>query len=147
MILPKKEEPSFFGKIHLNTINLGWFIVDIKGLQVSIIMKLDCSDGIPSHKPAILPLTLTHFNLDLRVKVTQNVARVPSTSCDLNNTPAKFKVATSNGLGGDAFTRKYIIGQGQMKCCPVPSTSCDLRMHLQSFKLFRRRCIYKKYII
>ena len=35
----------------------------------------------------------------------------------------KFKVPTSNGLGGDAFTRKYIR---HMKCCPVPYTSCDL---------------------
>ena len=27
----------------------------------------------------------------------------------LTKASAKFKVATSNGLGGDAFTRKYII--------------------------------------
>ena len=39
---------------------------------------------------------------------------------DLTKASAKFEVATSNGLGGDAFTRKYIIslltltlGQGQ----------------------------------
>ena len=39
---------------------------------------------------------------------------------DLTKTSVKFEVATSNGLGGDAFTRKYIIplltltvGQGQ----------------------------------
>ena len=43
----------------------------------------------------------------------------------------KFGVAASNGLGGDAFTRNYIIdlgplGQGHMKCSPVPCTSCDL---------------------
>ena len=28
---------------------------------------------------------------------------------DLTKASAKFEVATSNGLGGDAFTRKYII--------------------------------------
>ena len=28
---------------------------------------------------------------------------------DLTNAFAKFEVATSNGLGGDEFTRKYII--------------------------------------
>ena len=42
---------------------------------------------------------------------------------------AKFEVANSKSLWGDAFTRKYIIwpwGQGQTKCHPVPSTSCDL---------------------
>ena len=37
---------------------------------------------------------------------------------ELTKASAKFKVATSNHLGGDAFTRKYIIslltlGQGQ----------------------------------
>ena len=39
---------------------------------------------------------------------------------DLSKTSAKFEIATSNGLGGDAFTIKYIIsplnftlGQGQ----------------------------------
>ena len=45
----------------------------------------------------------------------------------------KFEVATSKGLGGDTFTRKFNIwpltltlGQGHTKCFPVPSTSCDL---------------------
>ena len=66
--------------------------------------------------------------------------------------PAKFEVATSNSLGEDAFTRKYIIWpwpsrQGQTKCCPVPSTSCDLctyRVWSYYVKSFRRKCIYKK---
>ena len=66
--------------------------------------------------------------------------------------PAKFEVATSNSLGEDAFTRKYIIwpwpsGQGHTKCCPVPSTSCDLctyRVWRYYVKSFRRRSIYKK---
>ena len=40
-------------------------------------------------------------------KVTQNVAQY----CPHHMTyaPAKFEVAECNGLGGDAFTRKYII--------------------------------------
>ena len=66
--------------------------------------------------------------------------------------PAKFEVATSNSLGVNAFTRKYIIwpwpsGQGHAKCCPVPSTSCDLcayRVWIYYVKSFRRRSIYKK---
>ena len=66
--------------------------------------------------------------------------------------PAKFEGATSNSLGEDAFTRKYIIwpwpsGQGHTKCCPVPSTSCDLctyRVWSYYIKSFRRRSIYKK---
>ena len=66
--------------------------------------------------------------------------------------PAKFEVATSNSLGEDAFTRKYIIwpwpsGQGHTKSCPVPSTSCDLctyRVWSYYVKSFRRRSIYKK---
>ena len=47
------------------------------------------------------------YNLYLWVKVTQNVAQYL-----LNNVtyaPVKFEVAMSNGSGGDAFTRKYII--------------------------------------
>ena len=66
--------------------------------------------------------------------------------------PAKFEVATSNGLGGYAFTRKYIIGswpwgQSHTKHCPVPSTSCDLYTCIVCscyVKWFRRRCNYKK---
>ena len=63
------------------------------------------------------------------VKVTQNVAQYPLHHVIFSAT--KFEVTMSNGLGGDTFTRKYIIwhwplGQSHMKCCPVPSTSCDL---------------------
>ena len=48
----------------------------------------------------------TVIDLDLRIKVTQNVAKHPL----LHVTYAfeKFDVVTSNGKG-DAFTRKYII--------------------------------------
>ena len=66
--------------------------------------------------------------------------------------PARFEVATSNSLGEDAFTRKYIIwpwpsGQGHTKCFPVTSTLCDLlsyKVWSCYVKRFRRRCIYKK---
>ena len=60
----------------------------------------------------------------------------------------KFEVATSKGLGGDAFTRKFNIwGQGHTKCCPVPSTSRDLfsyKVWSCYVKPFRRRYNYKK---
>ena len=64
--------------------------------------------------------------------------------------PAKFEIATTNSLGEDAFTRKYIIWpwpSGHTKCCPVPSKSCDLctyRVWSYFTKSFRRRSIYKK---
>ena len=45
----------------------------------------------------------TLFDLDL----DQNVAKYPLHH--VSYVPAKFQVATSNSLGGDAFTRKYII--------------------------------------
>ena len=44
---------------------------------------------------------------DLWVKVTLNVAQYSLHY--VTYTAAKFKVATSNDVGGDAFTRKYII--------------------------------------
>ena len=47
------------------------------------------------------------YVLDLGAKVTQNVAQYPPHH--VTYAPAKFKVAMSNGLGEDAFTRKYII--------------------------------------
>ena len=49
----------------------------------------------------------TLFDLDLWVKVTQNVAQ-----CLLHHVtyaPTQFEVTTSKGLGGDAFTRKFNI--------------------------------------
>ena len=49
----------------------------------------------------------TLFDLDLGVKVTQNVAQ-----CPLHHVPyapTEFKVTMSKGLGGDAFTRKFNI--------------------------------------
>ena len=59
---------------------------------------------------------------------------------------AKFEVALSNGLGGNAFTRKGQGGQCHMKDRPEPWTSCTLC----SCKVWRcndqwlRSCIYKK---
>ena len=40
-------------------------------------------DGTPSHIPAFYLKSWPQFNLDLGPKVTQNVARIPSTLCDL----------------------------------------------------------------
>ena len=48
----------------------------------------------------------TLFDLDSKVKVTQNVAQYPLHHVTYAVT--KFEVAKSNGLG-DVFTRKYII--------------------------------------
>ena len=59
----------------------------------------------------MLPLTFRriciYIELDLGVKVTQNVTQYPLNH--VTNSDTKFDVATSNGLGGDAFTSKYII--------------------------------------
>ena len=42
-------------------------------------------------------------------KVTKNVAQCPLHHVTLVNAPAQYEDALSKGLGGDAFTRKYII--------------------------------------
>ena len=47
------------------------------------------------------------FDLDLGVKVTQNVAQYPLHH--VNHPATKFEVARSNRLGGDTFTRKNQI--------------------------------------
>ena len=49
------------------------------------------------------------FDLDLGVKVTQNVAQYPLHHVTYSTT--KFKVATSNGLEGDTFTRNVTDGR------------------------------------
>ena len=49
----------------------------------------------------------TVFDHDFGVKVTQDVAQYPLHHVTYAH--VKSEVATSNGLGGDAFTRKYII--------------------------------------
>ena len=49
------------------------------------------------------------FGLDLGAKVTQNVAQYPLHH--VTYSPTKFEVATSNGLGGDTFTRNVTDGR------------------------------------
>ena len=44
------------------------------------------------------------FDLDFGVKVTQYVAKYPLHHVTYSDT--KFEVSTSDGLGGDAFTKK-----------------------------------------
>ena len=90
------------------------------------------------------------FDLDPGVKVTQNVAQYPLHHVTYPAT--KFEVARSNRLGGDTFTRKYIIwsltlGSRSHKMFP----SNLYIMWLFSYKVWscyvkrlRRRCIYKK---
>ena len=50
---------------------------------------------------------LFDFDLDLGVKVTSNVAQYPLHYVTYSAT--KFEVATSNGLGGDTFTRNVTV--------------------------------------
>ena len=55
-----------------------------------------------------LRLTVKEIHLQEKtVKVTQDVAQYPLNHVTFAH--VKFEVATSNGLGGDTFTRKYII--------------------------------------
>ena len=49
----------------------------------------------------------TLYDLDLVVEVTQNVVQYPPNH--MTYAPAKFEAATSNSLGEDGFSRKYII--------------------------------------
>ena len=49
----------------------------------------------------------TLYDLDLGVKVTQNVAQYHPHH--VTYASGNFEVAMSNGSGEDAFTRKYII--------------------------------------
>ena len=49
----------------------------------------------------------TLYDLDLVVKVTQNVVQYPPNH--ITYAPAKFEIAMFNSLGEDGVTRKYII--------------------------------------
>ena len=51
------------------------------------------------------------FDLDLGVKIEQNVAQY--SLHHVTYAATKFEVAKSNGLGGDAFAKKYIINSHQ----------------------------------
>ena len=50
---------------------------------------------------------IQYLTFDLEAKVTQNVAQYPLHR--VTYAAAKFEVATSNGLGGNVFTRKYSV--------------------------------------
>ena len=75
------------------------------------------------------------FDLDFGVKVTQNVAQYPLHHVTFSAT--KFEVATSKGLGGDAFTRKYNIWPWRSRSHEMlPSTLYIMwPIQLQSLKL------------
>ena len=47
------------------------------------------------------------FDLEIGVKVIQDVGKYPLHHVTYSDT--KFEVSTSDGLGGDAFTKKYIF--------------------------------------
>ena len=79
------------------------------------------------------------FDLDLGVKVIQNVAQYPLHHVTYSAT--KFEVTTSNGSGGDTFTRKYItwpltLMLGSRSHKMLPSTIYTMRpKQLQSLQL------------
>ena len=52
-------------------------------------------------------MKLHYLTLKIGVKVTQDVAKYPLHHVTYSDT--KFEVSTSDGLGGDAFTKKYTI--------------------------------------
>ena len=83
------------------------------------------------------------FALDLGVKVTQNVPQNPLHHVTYPAT--KLEVARSNRLGGDTFTRKYIIwsltltlGSRSHKMLPS-SLNIMWPFQLQSLKLLRQK--------
>ena len=93
------------------------------------------------------------FGHDLGVEVSWNIAQYPLHY--VTYATAKFEVAMSNSLWGDAFSRKFIIwscpwSQGHTKHCPVPSTSCYLctcKVWSCYIQQFWRRCNCKKHDI
>ena len=81
---------------------------------------------------------------DLRVKVTQNITQYPWHH--VTYAPANFEVATSNGLGVDAFTRKYIIDLGLKVTQNVTQYGTVGTLYVMwPMQLQRRRYIYKIY--
>ena len=73
---------------------------------------------------------------DIGVKATQNITQYPLHH--VIHASTKFEVATSNSLGEDAFTRKYIIWPWVKVTQNMPSTLYIMwPMHLQSLKLLR----------
>ena len=47
------------------------------------------------------------FDLDFGVKITQDVAKYPLHHVTYSDT--KFEISTSDGLGGDAFTKNTLL--------------------------------------
>ena len=93
-------------------------------------------------------------------KTTVNGTPSQIPAFELTKASAKFEVATSNCLWGDAFTRKYIItlltltlGQGQTRNVaqyPLHHMTyglCACKVWSCYVQRFRRKCIYKKYFI
>ena len=81
----------------------------------------------------MLLFSVFHFKLLKLRGSTTNATRLQSmvNHLDLTKASAKFEIATSNGLGGDAFTIKYIISP-----LNLPNILyIILSMHLQSLKL------------
>ena len=79
----------------------------------------------------------TLFDLDLGVKLTQNVAQYPQHHVAYE--PAKFDIATSHGWGEDAFTRKYIKWPWPSHKMLPSALYIMWPMHLQSLKLLRQK--------
>ena len=66
----------------------------------------------------------TLYDLDLVVKVTQNVVQCPPNH--MTYAPAKFEVATSNSLGEEVNYMTLTLESRSQKGYQVPSISCDL---------------------
>ena len=78
--------------------------------EVATSNRLDRDAFTRIYSMASRSLEILHyliFDHDLGVKVTQNVAHYPLHHVTYR--AAKFEAATSNGLGGDAFTKKNNI--------------------------------------
>ena len=92
--------------------------------------------------PSVSGQALYHWATAL-LKVTRNVAQYPLHHVTYPAT--EFEVATSNPLGGDTFTRKYIIWSltltfGSRSHKMLPSTlNIMWPIQLQSLKLLRQK--------
>ena len=74
---------------------------------LSLKVKLDCSQWYTMAYTCFFT-----FNLDPNLTLTlgsMSHKMLPEYLHHVTYAPAKFEVATANGLGGHAFTRKYII--------------------------------------
>ena len=80
-------------------------------------------------------MKIQYLTLDLGVKVTWNVTQYPLQYVAYSAT--KFEVATANRLGGDTFTRKYIIWSLTLTSHEMLPTSLYIKwpIQLQSLNL------------